>query len=380
MKLRLLLFYICMTLCFFPLFHTSVIGIKDPLAPPTIYGESAIVMDADTGDIYYNKNMNRSMYPASITKLMTTLLTIDAFEADDSITFSNSAINSLGYGSSIGIRVGEILTFDQALHGLLLMSSNEAANALAEAHSQTNQKFVEQMNEKATELGAINTHFTNPHGLYDPDHTTTAYDMALITKALLNNDYFLSVMKDTMYQIPPTNKCEETRYLAQQHKMLNNKNDLSIYRDDVIAGKVGYTSESGHTLVTVSDNGNRRLIIVVMKSNYLHIYEDTDMLIDYGYTATALPALSKAGFADNDSIDDYLSDSLSNDGMGLGSDTDSLSSHSDASNQEEGSFFFPIFLTILVVLFLLVGLYLYRLEQLRKRRLEQKRRKYHSLR
>ncbi len=377
MKLKQSFIYICFILLL-PFNHISLNAQEDTSSPPTIYAESAIVMDADTGDIYYKKNMNRSMYPASITKLMTALLTLDAFQPEDIITFSDNAINSLGYGSSIGIRVGEQLTYDQAVHGLLLMSSNEAANALAEAKSETIETFVDAMNKKAEALGANHTHFTNPHGLYDVNHTTTAYDMALITKALLPNAYFLSIMQDSMYEIPPTNKCDESRYLAQQHKMLNTKKDLSIYRDDVIAGKVGYTSESGHTLVTVSDNGNRRLIVVVMKSNYTHVYDDTALLIDYGYTATALPITAHKGLTNTDTFDAYLADDTSADTTATNPDIDNNTRDLEETKDKKGVS--PLFFILIIFLTLFAGFYIYRLEQRRKRRLEQKRRRYRNLR
>lgn len=254
------------------------------LSPSDIVAETAVVIDADTLDVYFDKKSNRQMSPASITKLMTALLVIEAKEMTDTMTFSENAIKSLEYGSSsIGIRVEETLTVDQAMHGLLLMSANETANALAEEVSGSIDAFVASMNERALNMGLENTNFTNPHGLHDDLHYTSAYDMAVITSEVLESNAFMNIMGTSMYQIHETNKCEEIRYLAQQHKMLNDKNDMRIYREDVIAGKVGYTSESGHTLVTVASNGDRTIIVVIMNSEGKKQYDDTEKLIEYGY-------------------------------------------------------------------------------------------------
>jgi len=262
---------------------------EENLTAEDIIAETAIVIDAETFDIYFDKKRHRQMNPASITKLMTALLVLEEKSLTDTLTFSENAVKSLEYGSSsIGIRVEETLTIDQAMHGLLLMSANETANALAEDIGGTVDHFVKAMNDKAIEMGLLNTHFSNPHGLYDSQHYISAYDMAIITSEIIQSDTFMSIMGTSMYQIHETNKCEEIRYLAQQHKMLNDKNDMRIYRDDVIAGKVGYTSESGHTLVTVASNGERTLIVVIMNSNGKDQYTDTEKLIDHGYNAKAI--------------------------------------------------------------------------------------------
>ena len=171
-----------------------------------IYAAGAILMDADTGQILYAQDHYGRYYPASITKLMTALLTLESLKPTDTITFSRNAVLSIEYGSShIGIKEGEILTVDQALHAILLMSANEAANGLAEEISGSIEAFADAMNRKAVLLGAQDSNFINPNGLHDEKQYTTAYDMALITKALLTYDYFLDVMKDTTYEIPSTN-------------------------------------------------------------------------------------------------------------------------------------------------------------------------------
>jgi D-alanyl-D-alanine carboxypeptidase len=259
---------------------------------PTISSKAAIVIEANTGLIIYSKNKDKQLYPASITKLLTALLVIENLDPSDTLTFSQNAIDSVERGgSSIGIIPGETLSVNDALHGLLLMSANEVANGLAEETSGSIEAFVARMNERAKELHAMNSNFTNPHGLHNPQHVTTVYDMALITMELIKNDYFLSIMKDSLYEIAPTKEMDETRYLYQQHKMVNTKKDMKIYREDVIAGKVGYTRQAGNTLVTVAKQGDRTLIVVLLKSDAASKYPDTASLLDYGFAVDSKPLL-----------------------------------------------------------------------------------------
>lgn len=253
---------------------------------PSIVADAAILMDAKTGKILYEKNARNTYYPASITKLMTTLLIIENLKPTDTITFSQEAINSTPPGSSsIGIFAGEQLTVDQALHGLLLMSSNEIANGLAEAVSGSIDSFASLMTQKAKALGCTNTNFMNPHGFHDTNHYTTAYDMALIMRALYNNDYFLEIMSHMTYQIPPTNKSAEPRPLAQQHGLMNQIRNSALYRSDVIGGKTGYHNEAGNTLVTAARQGDIDLIAVILKGEGSSMYKDTNKLLDYGFNA-----------------------------------------------------------------------------------------------
>lgn len=254
------------------------------VTPPTLVAEASILIDGDTGQILYEMNAHRTLPPASITKLMTALLTIEALEPDETITFSRNAVMSIERGSShIGMREGETITVNDALHGLLLMSANEVANGLAEAVSGSVEDFATDMNEKTAALGGLNTNFLNPHGLYDVSHYTTAYDMALITKELLRYDYFLEVMANYTYQIPATNLVDETRYLSQSHKILNPNKGTKHYREDAIAGKSGFTTKSGYTLVTVAEQEGRRLIAVTLNTDANNLYTDTHKLLDYGF-------------------------------------------------------------------------------------------------
>jgi D-alanyl-D-alanine carboxypeptidase len=263
------------------LFHFPFIYADEP---PVIESPVALLMDAKTGLVLYEKDGYASHYPASITKLMTTLLVIENLKPSDVITFSQDAIYSIERGSShIGMQIGEQITVDQALHGLLLMSANEVGAGLAEKISGSVSEFASLMNLRAARIGARNTHFTNPHGLHNVDHYTTAYDMALITRELYTNPYFLEIMSHATYQIPPTNRVDEIRYLSQQHPFMNKLRNSVLYRSDVIAGKTGYTDQARHTLVTVGKRGDIELIAVIMQSERNILYEDTNRLLDYGF-------------------------------------------------------------------------------------------------
>lgn len=253
---------------------------------PQIQAESAILMDAKTGSILYEKNADKKQYPASITKIMTALLAIENLKPTDIVSFSQDAIFSIERGSThIGLDVGEQITVDQALHALLLMSANEVANGLAEKVSGSIDNFASLMTNRAKNLGAKNTHFMNPHGLPHENHYTTAYDMALITREIYNNEYFLEIMSTPTYIIPPTNKSTESRPLSQDHPFMNKKRNSKLFREDVIGGKTGYTDIARHTLVTIARRNDIDLIVIILKGEKSNIYQDTSTLLDYGFNS-----------------------------------------------------------------------------------------------
>ena len=249
---------------------------------PAIVAETAILMDAASGEILYEKNADQKMYPASITKLMTILLALEHGKLTDKITFSHDAVYSIEPGSAhIAIQEGETLTLEQVLRAIILRSANEASNGVAEYVDGSIEAFAKHMTERAKELGCKNTSFLNANGLHNENHYTTAYDMALIAKELLKHEEYRSMMSETYYEIPPTNKQPEVRYLHGQHQMLN-ENSLYYYKD-AIGGKTGFTSEALNTLVTYAERDGMELIAVVMKCNGAEHYTDTAALFDYGF-------------------------------------------------------------------------------------------------
>lgn len=247
---------------------------------PDVASESAIIMEASTGAILYQKKINQKRYPASITKILTTLLAIENSSLDDTVTFSKEAVFGIERNSShIARDVGEELTMEQCLYAIMLESANEVSAAVAEHVSGSIEGFSKLMNEKAKELGCKNTHFNNPHGLPDENHYTTAYDMALIAKAAINNDTFKLIAGSKRYTLPPTNKNNETFYMNHHHKMLQN----ALNYEGCEGGKTGYTSVAGATLVTFAKRGDLELICVVMKASGSEHYEDTAALFDYAF-------------------------------------------------------------------------------------------------
>ncbi|MEG1783132.1 MAG: serine hydrolase, partial [Oscillospiraceae bacterium] len=158
---------------------------------PDVKSETAVLMDAKTGQILYDKNMNVQMYPASTTKIMTGLLAVEKGNLTDVITMDKESIFSIGRGTShIALDVGEQITLEQALYAVSIESANDAANGVAVLLGGSMDKFAQMMNDRAKELGAKNTHFVNAHGLHNKDHYTTAYDLALIAKEAIKYDNF----------------------------------------------------------------------------------------------------------------------------------------------------------------------------------------------
>jgi D-alanyl-D-alanine carboxypeptidase (penicillin-binding protein 5/6) len=249
---------------------------------PSVTARSAILMDANSGEILYSKNIDAKRYPASITKIMTTLVAIENCDSlYESHTYSENAINSIEPGSSqIYILPGETLTLEESLYAIMLESANEACNGVAEHIGGSIKGFVAMMNQKAQELGCKNTHFMNPNGLHNDKHYVTARDMALITKAALQNETFRKIASTVSYTIPRTNKQKQQRPLWNHHKMVKK----TMYNfDGVEGGKTGFTVMARNTLVTWAKRDGMELICVVLKDNGLECYSDTLKLLNYGY-------------------------------------------------------------------------------------------------
>lgn len=261
-------------------------GIKNWPQGPGTYGDAAIVMEAGTGAILYAKNIDAQEYPASITKLLTTLIALENGEMDDTVTFSHDSIACIQPGdSAIGMKEGNQLTLEQGLYATLLASANEVAYAVGESvgvnagHDYS--WFLEQMNAKCRELGGENSNFVNTSGLHDPNHYTCARDMALIGRELFKYPEFFAMAQTLNYTIMASETTEE-HIFQQHHKMMmpGNKN----YYEYVIGGKTGFTSDALSTLVTMTDNGDMKLICVVLRTQTGNTYSDTRNLCEYVYS------------------------------------------------------------------------------------------------
>ena len=271
-------FTICLSLTL--AFSTGAQAQENPPAPPTVAAQGAVLLNANTGEVLFGQNEHERYYPASITKLMTALLTIENCGLNDTVTFSATATTNLEAGSvSLKITEGDKLSVKDCLYGLLLKSANEIGNGLAEHIAGSNSKFADMMNARASALGCTGTHFANPHGLNDSNHYTTPYDMALIAREAFKNPTLRQITSTTSYQFPATKLAEE-RTITMGHKMIYPTD--SRYYPGIVGGKTGYTSLAGNTLVTCAERDGITLIAVVMKSKSTH-YADTKALLDYGF-------------------------------------------------------------------------------------------------
>ena len=249
---------------------------------PKVYAKSAIVMDVNTGAVLYAKNVDEALYPASITKIMTTMLAIEHCSLDEQVTFSDNAINSLAWNCSrIGARVGEVFTMEDCLYAMMLSSANEVCIAVAEHIAGSEAAFADMMNAKAKELGCTNTHFVNSNGMPNEEHKTSAHDMALIAAAAFKDPTFRKVTGSLKHTIAPTNMSGENRYCTQHHKML--KEAESFYYPYAVGGKTGFTQAALNTLVTYATKDDRTLVCVSLRTNGSQYYKDTATMLDYGF-------------------------------------------------------------------------------------------------
>lgn len=260
----------------------SILNVADWPTAPEIIGESALLIEAESGVVLYEKNSRVTMYPASITKLMTALLVLENCSLDEMVPFSQKAVFSLPAGAShIAINPGEELSVEHCLYGLLLASANEVANALAEYVGGSMEDFAVLMNNRMKELGATGTNFANPSGLHEDEHYTTCYDMALLCRELMQNKTFIKINGTTSYVIPPTNLQPLKRPINTTHKLLRKG---STNYSGAFGGKTGHTDIAGNTLITFAERNGMTLICIVMKSDANHIYSDTTSLLDYGFS------------------------------------------------------------------------------------------------
>ena len=258
-----------------------------PKGPSGVSAEGAVVMDLKSGMILYDKNMDEKKYPASITKIMTTLLALENSSLSETITYSRSATLGLEYGASnMGLQPGEKLSMEDSLYGVMLPSANEACLGIAEHISGSVEGFANMMNEKAASLGCTGTHFSNPNGLWEKNHYTTPHDMALIMRAAMQNSTFRTICYTKFYTVGKTNKSKKERPLVNHHAMVNPINYPKYGYDYCIGGKTGYTSKSGATLVTCAKKDDMELVCVVMNTKSAvqgepNIYTDTIKLFNY---------------------------------------------------------------------------------------------------
>lgn len=263
--------------------NAAAYGVDQLKGAPDITAESAVVMDAASGAVLYGKEADSKQYPASITKVMTALLAVENCSMDDIVTFSSEAVNGIEPGSSsAGINVGAELTVEDTLYALMLVSANEAGAALAEHISGSDEAFADLMNQRAAELGCTGTHFTNPHGLPDEDHYTTAHDMALILRAAMQYDEFRKIAETDTYTLEKSDTLTDTLELWNHSKIIRENSDY--YYEYAEGSKPGYTMAARNTLVTYAKKGNVELICTILKDYGAdQSYYDTTDLFEWGF-------------------------------------------------------------------------------------------------
>lgn len=250
---------------------------------PEISSQAALVADVETGALIYAKNATNRMYPASTTKLMTALLALENLDLDEVIPYSWKAVNTIGQNAShIGMRTGEQLNVRDSLYGLLLPSANEVANALAERMDGSVEEFAERMNERAAELGAVNTHFANANGLHDDTHYSCAYDLYLIMRACIERKDFMEIDSKAAYYREADEVLDKNIPMGTTNMLI--KKNSEFYNDAVICGKTGHTEQAGRVLVTYSEKNDMKVICVVMGGTAdTDHFTDTNLLLNYTF-------------------------------------------------------------------------------------------------
>lgn len=272
------------------------IGGAEALDEMDLKSQTAVLMDLETGQVLCNKEMHRRIYPASTTKVLTALVAAENCRPYEVVTVRQSAVDGITWNSAhIALTEGEQFTVDSGLYALMLPSANDAANALAEHVAGSQEAFAEMLTSRAREIGALDTHFTNAHGLHDDNHYTTAYDMALITRYAMQNEAFRDYFGTARFTMPATNKNRERPFTNYQYQLVQ---ETGYYHPDVIGGKVGYTEKAQHTMTTVARRGNRTLVCTVMGSpSRGDKFDDTEQLLEFGFTQFAPFFISRESYS-----------------------------------------------------------------------------------
>ncbi len=241
-------------------------------AEPNITGAAGVLMDAETGEVLWAKEETAKRAPASITKILTALVAIEKGNLTDEVVISEVAVDT--HGSIVWLRAGETQTLEDLLYAIMLNSGNDAALAIAEHIGEGSiDKFVNMMNEKAKEIGAYSSNFVNPNGLPAEGHYSTAYDIALITRAALKNPVLREIMGT---------QTRQWNGMDWQSQLVN-LNQLLWQYEGSIGGKTGYTSEAGRCLTTAANRNGMELISVVLGSTSQRIWSDSTKVLDYGF-------------------------------------------------------------------------------------------------
>lgn len=282
---------------------TPVILDSSALNPPDVTAYSAVLMDAKSGTIIYNKNEHEKVYPASTTKIMTAILALEMTkDLSEPVTADIQALAPItSEDSHMGLLIGETLTMEQLISGMLIVSANDAANVIAVHLAGSIDAFAELMNKKAESLGAYNTHFTNANGIHDDNHYTTAYDLTIMAQYAMKNDKFREIVKSSYFELPATNKHSAPQALQSTNLFLSKGRSSYHIWEPVIGIKTGYTSMAGYCLVTAAQSNGNELISTVMKCDNkdygqaAYSYVDSKKLLNFGFNKYRYTEIAKAG-------------------------------------------------------------------------------------
>ena len=290
--LKRILIFTCMIFCLLPFSLVKATDFE-------IASKAAVLMETTTGKILLSKDENEQLYPASTTKILTAILAIEKYNLTDKLTASNSAVMSIPAGySNAGIKQGETLTVDELLNLFLIHSANEVGYIFAENISGNIESFANLMNQKASSLGCKNTHFTNPSGIHDVNHYSTAYDMALIAKYCMKNETFRSIVNKKSCKFSATDLYPEERYFKNTNSLLDSSN--RYYYEYAIGIKTGFTTQAKNCLIAGAQKDEIELIAVMLgaeatENGYSGRYVDAKNLFNYGFENYKINEFLKEG-------------------------------------------------------------------------------------
>ena len=272
------------------LFNLYTLSFADSTIPNPdfqIYSSGSVLMDASTGKVLIQKDMNKQLYPASTTKILTAIIAIEKLDLSSTLTASRSAVMSIPSGySNAGIKVGESLNVNDLLEMFLIHSANEVGYIFAEEISGNIENFANLMNQKAKELGCINTHFTNPSGIHDINHYSTAYDMAIIARYCMKNETFRNIVNKKSCKFSATDLYPEERYFKNTKSLLDPSN--RYYYEYAIGIKTGFTTQAKNCLIAGAQKNGIELIAVMLgaeatENGQSGRYIDAKNLFDFGF-------------------------------------------------------------------------------------------------
>lgn len=255
------------------------------LVKPAISARSAIVIDGDSGAVLYSKNAHYKRDPLSTTKLLTCLIALEHLKLNQTVTVTKAAVNVGAKidGSNVDLKVGEKVKVKDLIYGAMMPSGNDAAMALAIAVSGSKTRFAALMNKKAKQLGCRESNFTNPHGWKAANHYSSAYDMALITRAAMENSTIKKACSTEMYKMAKTNK-HKARWIATTNYFVAGK---KYPKCGVYAGKTGTWTYNNAALVSVCEREGKTTYAVVLQDTMANRWKSTNQILNYSYKKLA---------------------------------------------------------------------------------------------